>query len=173
MAKAQSSLEGEVAAVAATKKGPAFYWEDLSEGDVIESAGMTITDAHLVNWAGLTGDIVSLHLDEEYASETPFGQRIGHGPLTLSLALGLITQRGYFSNVAAWLGLDGVRAKKPVFIGDTIHAEATLRVARETSKPGVGIWTFDYVVLNQRGETVMVFETSFMLLRRPAGGAAA
>ena len=147
---------------------PDVRWESLSVGDVIESAGMTITDAHLVNWAGLTGDIVSLHLDEVYASQTPFGQRIGHGPLTLSLALGLLTQTGYFSNVSAWLGLDEVRALKPVFIGDTIRAVAELTAARATSKPKNGIWTFRYAVVNQRNEEVMTFQSSFMIPREGA-----
>lgn len=149
-----------------TKTRPDHVREDLVAGDSIVSAGMTITDAHLVNWAGLTGDIVSLHLDETYAAQTPFGQRIGHGPLTLSLSLGLITQTGYFSNVIAWLGLDAVRAKAPVFIGDTIHAVATVTTSRTSSKPGAGIWSFDYRTLNQRDEEIMTFSTSFMVKER-------
>src|SRR5688500_15116806 len=121
------------------KGRPDMYWEDLETGDVIQTAGMTITDAHLVQWAGLTGDLVSLHLDETYAATTPFGQRIAHGPLTMSLGLGLMTQTGYFSNVVAWLGLDEVRALAPVFIGDTIRVSATVEMARETKKPEQGI----------------------------------
>ena len=147
------------------KGRPDHKWDALVEGDRVLSAGITITDAHLVQWAGLTGDIVSLHLDEEYASTTQFGRRIGHGPLTLSLGLGLLTQTGYFSNVVAWLGLDEVRALQPVYIGDTIHVEATVRVARETKKPDVGLWTLDYVVLKQDGSTVMTFTSSFMVRR--------
>ena len=151
-----------------TVKGkPVHYWESLSLEDVIESAGITITDAHLVTWAGLTGDIVSLHLDETYAAKTVFGERIGHGPLTLSIALGLLTQTGYFGNVAAWLGLDSVRAQKPVFINDTIRARARLAECRPTSKPGTGIWGFDYTVLNQHDEVVMTFRSSFLILREP------
>jgi hypothetical protein len=86
------------------KGRPDHYWEDLVAGDVIRTAGMTITEAHLVQWAGLTGDLVSLHLDETYAATTPFGQRIAHGPLTMSLGLGLMTQTGYFNNVVAGSG---------------------------------------------------------------------
>ena len=141
-------------------------WDDLNVGDAIKSAGLTITDAHLVTWAGLTGDTVSLHLDEVYASKTMFGKRIGHGPLSLSCALGLITQTGYLKNVTAWLGLDEVRAKAPVFIGDTIHAVATLAESRTTSKPGFGIWKFEYSVINQDGTTVMTFYSSFMIETR-------
>lgn len=148
------------------KGRPDHYWDALVEGDLVVSAGMTITDAHLVSWAGLTGDLVSLHLDETYAAKTQFGHRIAHGPLTLSLGLGLMTQTGYFSNVVAWLGLDNVRAMAPVFIDDTIHVEATVSVARESSKPGVGIWSLDYSVFKQDGSKVMTFTSSFMIARR-------
>lgn len=155
-------------AIAEVLSRPDHRWEALSVGDTIESPGMTITDAHLVQWAGLTGDIVSLHLDDVYAAQTPFGQRVGHGPLTLSLALGLLTQTGYFSNVAAWLGLEAVRATRPVLIGDTIRARAELVSARTTSKPANGIWTFDYTVSNQHDEIVMTFQSSFLIKREGA-----
>lgn len=150
-----------------TPKGrPNHFWEDLVTGDVIETAGMTITDAHLVQWAGLTGDLVSLHLDESYAATTPFGQRIAHGPLTMSLGLGLMTQTGYFSNVLAWLGLDEVRAVAPVFIGDTIRVNATVAMVRETKKPEQGIWKINYSVLKQDNSTVMTFSSSFIIKRK-------
>lgn len=153
------------------KGRPDHFWEDLKEGDVVISPGLTITDAHLVQWAGLTGDWVSLHLNSEYAAATPFGQRIGHGPLTLSVALGLLTQTGYFTHVEAWLGLDEVRAMNPVFIDDTVHAEATVVEARTTSKPGRGLWSLAYEVKKQDGSTVMTFRSSFLISRRDGEGA--
>ncbi|NQD42246.1 MaoC/PaaZ C-terminal domain-containing protein [Glutamicibacter halophytocola] len=158
--------QGAAIGTALPKGRPDHYWDALSEGDRILSAGMTITDAHLVNWAGLTGDLVSLHLDETYAAGTQFEQRIAHGPLTLSLGLGLMTQTGYFSNVIAWLGLDEVRAKHPVFIGDTIHVEAEVVTARESKKPGTGIWTINYRIIKQDDSEVMTFTSSFMIKRK-------
>lgn len=149
---------------------PSHYWEDLRVGDVIRGTGITVTEAHLVTWAGLTGDIVSLHLDEEYASATQFGQRIAHGPFTLAVSLGLLTQTGYFTNVVAWLGLDEVRALAPVVLGDTVRPEAELVVGRPTSKPGQGLWTLSYRVLNQRGEVVMTFRSSFLMRRHDEDG---
>ncbi|HWH25028.1 MAG TPA: MaoC/PaaZ C-terminal domain-containing protein [Pseudolysinimonas sp.] len=149
------------------KTGPEHYWDALTIGDVVVSPGLTVTEAHLVSWAGLTGDVVSLHLDAVYAAETPFGQRIGHGPLTLSVALGLLTQTGYFSKVVAWLGLDAVRAVAPVLIGDTISVRAEVVEARETKKPAVGLWSLNYRVQNQRGEEVMTFTSNFLVTRRP------
>ena len=142
------------------------FWEDLVTGDELRSTGITITEAHLVNWAGLTGDIVQFHIDADYAASTAFGERIAHGPLTLSISLGLVTQLGYMGNVIAWLGLDGVRASRPVLIGDTISVRAVVREARTTSKPENGIWTLDYSTRNQRGDIVMTFTSSFLVRRR-------
>lgn len=142
------------------------YWEDLEQGTHVIGPGITVTDTHLVTWAGLTGDWVSLHLDDEYAMAHGFGQRIAHGPFTMSTGLGLLTQTGIFGNVTAWLGVDEVRALQPVFIGDTIHPEATVTVARETKRPDQGIWTLEYRVLNQNDDTVMTFTSSLMIRRR-------
>ena len=152
-----------------TRQGDVF-WEDLEEGTLVTGPGITVTDGHLVTWAGLTGDWVSLHLDAEYAATQPFGERIAHGPFTMSTALGLLTQTGIFGNVRAWLGIDKVRALKPVLIGDTIHPEARVVESRATRKPDLGIWTFEYQTLNQHREVVMTFTSSFMILRRKATG---
>jgi itaconyl-CoA hydratase len=142
------------------------YWEDLRVGDQLRGPAMTITDFHLVQWAGLTGDWVSLHLDEEYAVAAGFSGRVAHGPLSMSMTLGLLTQTGIFGNVTAWLGVDQVRASAPVRIGDTIHPEAEVVVARPTSKPRNGIWTLSYRTVNQHNETIMTFTSSFMVRRR-------
>jgi acyl dehydratase len=154
------------AATTAVNGQGAVFWEDLRVGDPLRGPGITITDAHLVQWAGLTGDQVSLHLDEQYALAAGFAGRIAHGPLSLSLSLGLLTQTGIFGNVTAWLGVDQVRATAPVLIGDTIHPEAEVVAARPTSKPGQGIWTLGYRTRNQHGATVMTFTSSFLVRRR-------
>ncbi|MBZ2195442.1 MaoC family dehydratase [Occultella gossypii] len=152
----------------AGEKGPPdHYWDALEVGDRLRTTGITVTESHLVAWAGITGDVVQFHLDAEHAASTQFGQRIAHGPFTLSVALGLLTQTGYFGNVAAWLGLDEVRARRPVLIGDTISARAVVRTSRPSRKGHQGIWTIDYIVLNQRDEEVMTFTSSFLVQRRP------
>ena len=143
------------------------YWDDLKAGDSFVTTGITVSEAHLVTWAGLTGDIVQFHLDEEFANNTPFGSRIAHGPLTMSLALGLSTQTGYLTHVIAWLGLDGLKAHQPVFIGDTITATINVKDARLSSRDGRGIWVLNYSVRNQRGDEVMSFVSSLMVSTRP------
>ena len=150
---------------APVKGNPDHYWDALVVGDRLRSTGLTVTESHLSSWAGLTGDIVRFHIDAEFAAGTAFGQRIAHGPFTLSASLGLMTQTGYFNHVVAWLGLDEVRATRPVLIGDTVRTEAIVRVARPSSNPQHGVWTLDYCVLNQRDETVMTFSSSFLIHR--------
>jgi itaconyl-CoA hydratase len=144
-------------------------WEDFSVGLRVSSPGVTVTEAHIVNWAGLTGDWSSFHVDAEAAAASAFGQRVAHGPLTLALALGLVTQSGVFGQaIVAWLGLDEVRLPLPVRIGDTIRADAEVVETRPTSNPERGRSVLAYVVSNQAGQTVMTFRSTFLLKRRAA-----
>jgi itaconyl-CoA hydratase len=158
----------DVGAVGQSLVQRGLYWDDLSPGHTIHGPGTTITDAHLVTWAGLTGDIVSLHLDDTVAARSQFGRRVAHGPLIMSLGLGLLTQTGIFAQVMAWLGVDAVRALAPVFVGDTIHPRVRLQESRLTSRGDRGVWSFAYEMLNQNDVVVMTFASSLMIARRPA-----
>ncbi len=143
------------------------YWEDFAAGTFLTTRGMTITETHIVNWANTAGDWLPLHVDHHASRQTPFGSVIAHGPLTLSLALGLVIQTGFFGDaVLAWLGLDDVRLPKPVLPGDTIHVRAEVAEHVPTSKPERGRIVVAYRVLNQREEVVMTFTSGFLLRRR-------
>ena len=50
------------------------YYEDFATGGVHESRGRTVTEADIVNFAGLSGDFVELHTNDEFARKSPFGQ---------------------------------------------------------------------------------------------------
>lgn len=97
------------------------YGDDFNVGDVFKTEAITVTETHLVMWAGLTMDYFSLHTDAVYASKTSFGERLAHGPLIFALAVGL-TVRAKFAgdSVLAWLGADNMRMVAPVKIADTI-----------------------------------------------------
>jgi itaconyl-CoA hydratase len=139
-------------------------WNSFSVGDRFVTESITVTETHVVTWAGLTGDWVPLHVDADYAAASVFGERVAHGPLTLALALGLGTRTGMFGDsVVAWLGLDEVRLPLPVRFGDTIRAEIVVSECRPTSKPGRGLTVLNYDVKNQRGDTVMTFTSSLIL----------
>ena len=68
------------------------YFEDFQVGEVHESRGRTITEGDIMNFAGLTGDFTELHTNAAFAANGPFGQRIAHGLLVLSVSTGLIIQ---------------------------------------------------------------------------------
>ena len=142
-------------------------WEDfeISEKNITDC--VTVTEAHLVAFSNLTGDWYPLHMDAEYANTSRFKQRIAHGPLTMSLGVGLMGRSTYYGDaIMALIGIDKVRPVLPVFIGDTIHVESEVISKKETSKLDRGVITLRYDYKNQRGETVMDLEFTLMMHRR-------
>jgi len=132
-----------------------MFFEDFQPGMRFETAGKTITEADIVNFAGVSGDWNRIHLDEEFAKRTPFGKRIAHGLLTLSITSGLTTRlRLTEDSLVAFYGIERLRFTKPVFIGDTIRA--VVEVEGKEDKGEYGIVAFKISTLNQRDEVVMV-----------------
>lgn len=143
------------------------FWEDFAVGEKIKTDSITITDAHLVNWAGLTMDFYPLHMNEEYAKKTAFGQRIAHGPLTFALSIGLVGSTGILGDsLVAWIGIENMRVPAPVMIGDTLTVDAEVTKKRETKRPENGITVFHYTIRNQKGVCVMEFDNLFLMKRR-------
>lgn len=140
----------------------AAVYHDIEEGDVTTTAGRTITEADVVNFAGVSGDFNHLHLDEEAMGESTFGERIAHGMLVLSAATGLLWQNRTPEErdaVVAFYGMDEVRFRGPVFFGDRIHVEVEVLSKRE-SDADVGTGTIEYAVevKKQDGSTVVSCE---------------
>ncbi len=145
------------------------YGDDFEVGDVHRTARITVTETHVVNWAGLTGDFYPLHMDRVYAEATQFGERLAHGPLIFGLAVGLVAQAGFGGDAAiAWLGVENMRMLAPVRIGDTIDVEVVVKSRRTTRDPQKGVQTWTYRVRNQRAETVLEFDYLLMLRMREA-----
>ena len=102
----------------------------------MSSPTFTITADHINTYAELTGDYTPVHIDEEYAKTTPFGTRVAHGLLGLSLADGLKTQSEYRFLPGMSLGWTWDFAG-PIKIGDTIHVKFRVASRRlSKSKPG-------------------------------------
>ena len=139
------------------------FGDDFKVGDRYRTHGITVTEAHVVGWAGLTGDFYPLHMDREYAARTQFGERLAHGPMIFALAVGLVAQAGFAGEAAiAWLGVDGMRMLAPVKIGDTVRVEVLVKDTRVTRDPRKGVQVWEYSVLNQRDERVLVFDYQLM-----------
>ena len=67
------------------------YYEDYQIGQEFISPGRTVTEADIVAYAGISGDYSQLHISQEHARKTQFGQRVAHGLLGLTIAQGLET----------------------------------------------------------------------------------
>ncbi len=147
-------------------------FDQFAPGEVITTARRTITEADIVNFAGLSGDFNPLHTDEEFARSTPFKGRIAHGMLVASVATGLANQLGIFEGTTLALLEQTVRYRGAVFPGDTVHLELRVADKRPSSKPDRGVITFAAAVKNQRGETVIEGHWT-LLMRRSADEATA
>ena len=147
------------------------YLDDYSVGEKFISPARTITEADIVNFAGLTGDWHPLHTDVEYAAATPFKGRIAHGMLTLSVGMVLPFRLGPYSSFLprsfiAFYGMDAVRFTGPTRIGDTIHCE--VEVTEITVKsPDRGVLTTQNSIKNQRGELLVTYIIKVLCGKRP------
>lgn len=136
----------------ARKRG--LYFEEFQIGDATDSVGRTITEADIVNFAGLSGDYNLIHTDAEYARGQMFGQRVAHGLLVLSVASGLAVRLGFMEDtILAFRGLEW-RFAAPVFAGDTIRVRVTVEATKPMARLGGGLVTLKMEVLNQRNEVV-------------------
>lgn len=143
------------------------YGDDFNLGDVFKTGAITVTETHVVNWAGLTMDFYPLHMDKEYATKSQFGERLVHGPMIFALAVGLLASSGYGGDAAiAWLGVNNMKMLRPVKIGDTIHLVVEVMDKQKTRSPEKGVQTWKYLVKNQRDEEVMVFDYTMMFHMR-------
>jgi len=143
------------------------YGDDFDVGDVYDTPSITVTESHIVSWAGLTMDFYPLHMDAEYAAKTSFGERLAHGPMIFALAVGLVAQAGFGGDAPiAWLGVDQMKMLQPVRIGDTIKVKVEVKEKTTTSDPRRGVQVWRYSVYNQHTENVMVFDYKMMFHMR-------
>ncbi|MFN8534398.1 MAG: MaoC/PaaZ C-terminal domain-containing protein [Dehalococcoidia bacterium] len=142
------------------------YFEEFTTGARFRGGGRTITEASVVIFTGLIGANNPQFLDDEYARASQFGSRVAPGPLVLSVGLAgtepLIT-----GTMLALLGVDNVRYRAPVRLGDTIHNEIEVAETKLTSRPDRGAVRFWNRIINQEGVTVLTFEHTLLIRSRP------
>jgi acyl dehydratase len=143
------------------------YFEEFSPGATHSSAARTILESDLFAFSELTGDHNPLHLDAEFASRSVFGQRIAQGLLGLSIASGLLTQLGFIDGTLLAFRELTWKFSLPIFIGDTIQANAKVTDLRALARLGGGAVTFDVEVLNQRGERVQSGQWMVLVASKP------
>lgn len=146
---------------------PGRYFEDFRIGEHYVTASRTVTEADVVNFAGLSGDFYPLHMDERYARTTAFKGRIAHGLCGLSIASGLVIQTGIFDcTLMAFSEMDW-KFIKPVRIGDTLTVRLEVREKKESRRKDRGGILLFVTVTNQKGEGVQEGHWRLILSRRP------
>jgi len=130
------------------------YFDDFKMGEKIVTKGRTITEADIVLFAAFSGDWHQLHTNVEFAKNGPFGDRIAHGFLVLSVASGLMGLEGMA--IVAFYGMDNVRFVGPTRIGDTIHLEMEVTGKKEKDEKS-GVVSLKITIKNQKEDVLAVF----------------
>ena len=149
------------------------HFEEIQVGDTLFTHRRTVTEADVVNFAGISGDSFYAHTDEIAARDSLFGRRVAHGYFVLSAAAGLFVHPAK-GPVLANYGLENLRFTKPVYPGDTIQCRFTCKekTAKDTPPDGVpqGVVEWDVEVTNQDGETCAVYSILTLVKRREDRG---
>jgi acyl dehydratase len=148
------------------------YFEDYRVGDTISSAGVTLTEASIIDFA-TTYDPQPFHIDVVAAEESQFGGLIASGWQVIALSFRLLVDAGFLKGTGMGSpGLDELKWLRPVRPGDTIRCEATVISAKPSAKrDDRGYVTLDFSVFNQHGEVVATYRCPEIIRRRPPASA--
>jgi len=156
--------------MSSTRTNPrGMYFEEFEVGQRVVSAGRTVTESDIVNFAGLSGDYNQIHTDAAFSQNSPFGQRVAHGLLGLSIASGLAVQTGVMEGtVIAFREINNWKFIKPIFIGDTIHVVMEILETRPLRRIGGGAIVIELDVKNQNDDTVMKGTWTVLIASKPS-----
>lgn len=141
------------------------WFDELEVGHTTgRSRGRTLTEVDVVQFMMITGNWAEIHSNVEFASTTPYGQRLVQGSLVLSVSQGLFTTG---RAVAAFHGLDRLRFHRPVFINDTVTVSCEL-IGKADKNDRFGLATWRMTVDNQRQEAVQSSEYTMLTYRSAA-----
>ena len=149
--------------MANTQRGLTF--DQFQLGDTFSSQARTVTEADVVNFAGLSGDFNPLHTDAEFGKSTPFGDRIAHGMLVAAMATGMANWTGIFEGTTVALMEQVIQYKGAVKFGDTVHLELRVAEKKETSKLDRGVVVFETHVCNQDNQAVIEGKWTLLMKR--------
>jgi 3-hydroxybutyryl-CoA dehydratase len=142
----------------------ALDFDALSGGERFVTRGRTITEADIVQFAALTGDMHPQHTDAAWAAESRFGERIAHGMLVMSYAIGLVPLDP--ERVVALRRVSDVVFKHPAYIGDTIHVDGRIESLKPVDDQH-GLVEALWKIVTQRGRTVARARVELLWRRSP------
>ncbi|MFC2030699.1 MaoC/PaaZ C-terminal domain-containing protein [Chloroflexota bacterium] len=144
-----------------------LYFEEFEPGQSAMSAGRTVTEADVVSFAAQAGDWTTIHTDAVYAARHPFGLRVAHGLLVLSIASGLCTRLGFLEGTdLAFRRIESWKFSAPVFLGDTVHVRITVEATRSQRRLQGGLVAFKVEVVNQHDQVVQRGTWELLIMSR-------
>jgi acyl dehydratase len=145
-----------------------WYFDDFSAGQTFLTQRRTLTESDVVTFAAWSWDTNPVHTDAVHAAEGRFGERIGHGLLGMSVAMGLAARLGVFEACSvALLGVTNWRFLAPLRIGDTVQAEVVITGTRRTSSGDTGILNRHFRLHGDTGGLLQEGDIDLMVSTRP------
>ncbi|MCY1261830.1 phenylacetic acid degradation protein paaN [compost metagenome] len=143
-----------------------IHWDDLPLGTRFQTKKRTVTETDLVNFVNLTWLTEELFANADPADRASMGipGRVVPGGLVYTFAEGLVAPSFQASGMA-FLNAN-LNMQAPTFVGDTLHVQCEVIESCATSKPDRGLVRTRNAVVNQRGETVLVYTPLRMMRRR-------
>ena len=147
-----------------------LYYEEFAVGmEFRHAVTRTVTEMDNVMFCAMTHNPQPLHLDEEFAKKTEYGQRIVNSLFTLGLVIGVTVAETTLGTTIGNLGMTDIRFKHPVFHGDTIHVTTRIKEMRESkSRPDAGLIVFEHFGWNQRDQEVAYCVRTGLMRKRPS-----
>lgn len=145
-----------------------WYFEDFAAGQQWITQFRTITEADVAAFAGWSWDTNPVHTDAVSSSTGRFGERIAHGLLGMSVAMGLVSRLGVFERCSiALLGVDDWTFRAPILIGDSIRCQLDITAVRLASNGVSGVLSRTFTLLNQQDVTVQTGTIDLLVSTRP------
>jgi acyl dehydratase len=148
------------------KEIPALFFDDLAVGDEWESPRRTVTEADVVNFAGLSGDFNPLHVDHHHAQRSAFRKPVAHGLLGLSIASGLVSNAPRVETMA-FLAILEWTFLQPIAFGDTIQVITRVEALEPRARGRRGVVTWRRRIINQDGVILQEGKTQTLVRGRP------
>ena len=142
-----------------------YFHDDLSVGAYFRTGRITVTEAHIVAFAGLSGDFFDVHMDDDFARAQGFPGRIAHGLMGLCMVDGLKNRADVQLQAVASLGWTEWSFKAPILPGDSIGATITVEEMRLTSAGDRGVVHLGFDVRNQNDVTVQAGRNALLMRR--------
>jgi 3-hydroxybutyryl-CoA dehydratase len=139
-------------------------FDQLEVGQEFQTRGRTVTEADVSAFARLTGDMHPQHTDPQWAARSPFGERIAHGMLVLSCAVGLAPLDP--ERVLALRGVREMVFKRPVLLGDTIRVRGSV-IGLLAVSDEAGLVSCRWAIVNQREQLCARAEVEVLWRRDP------